>query len=67
MKSYRITVDSRPTVRAVIVWRSDTGSILAKKGFTGNATKALRDFVNYVVEDGEIEPGDTITIENLED
>lgn len=67
MKSYKITVDSQPVARTVIVWRSDTGSILAKKEFAKGATEALRDFVNYVVEDGEIEPGDTITVENLED
>ena len=67
MKSYRITVDSQPVARLVIVWRSDSGSVLAKREFTGDATKALRGFVNYVIQDGEIEPGDSITIENLED
>lgn len=68
MKSYKITVDSQPVARTVIVWHSDSGSVLAKREFTGDATKALRDFVNYVVGmPTEIEPGDSITIENLED
>lgn len=69
MKSYKIIVDSQPGTRSVIVWRSGDGSVLAKREFTGDATKALCDFVKYVIQGGiyDIEPGDTITIENLED
>lgn len=67
MKSYKIIVDSQPGARSVIVWRSDSGFVFAKREFTGDAAKALLDFVNYIGRLYKIEPGDSITIENLED